>query len=175
MQGVVIPQSGSFYEKLEKFPVGKFKYWSELLLQGNGEKVLQNLMNFKETSEQVANDPMAMDLIMEGVPIASGERVKVTLWSGQTLNDENKGTYFTVYTVPTGYKVIITDFIQHSANRSVKLAINNKYITSYIYGTSEEPNPIIHLYHEANERDKIQIFDTNYNNYLTIIGHKIKL
>lgn len=172
-KGVVFPQSGSLYEKLEKTPIGKYMYWKNILLEDDGEKNLENIMNFPYTSEQITNDEIAMDLIMEGVKTESGERVKDTLWSGQMTSDTDD-QYVTVYTVPSGYKVIITDFIVNY-NARAKLAINNKDIIDTIQPTAESPVQQLYLYHEANEGDIIQVFDNNYGSSLSIIGYKIRL
>lgn len=66
MKGVVIPQSGSLYEKLEKTPVGQQKYWWDLFYSNykQGEQLLTMLMKHKDTANQIASNKYAMRIIM---------------------------------------------------------------------------------------------------------------
>lgn len=167
MKGVVIPQSGSYYNKLEKTPVGKFNYWSDVLLGEYGEKTLENLMKFEETAEQIATDPTAMNLIMGETKLYITERSKITLGIGAPNNKTQ-----TIFTVPKGKIAIITDYVLSShSNYSGYLCINNKQITNSIGTSSSSTTQHISLYHRASGGSKIQIYGSNSSLNQTVFGY----
>ncbi|MGM0409246.1 MAG: hypothetical protein ACQEQF_00685 [Bacillota bacterium] len=170
-QGVVFPSNNlSEYQNRQDTPIGDFNYWIDMLLREDGEGILENLMSYQPTAEQIINNEVAMFIIMEGKPVSSGEKTKVTLWSGK-MTSSTDDMYTTVYTVPIGKQVIITDFIVHGTTTQTKLAINEQDITDFIHLTVENPNEQIYLYHKADEGDEIQIYDQHDNNSSEIIGY----
>ncbi|WP_066503725.1 hypothetical protein [Abyssisolibacter fermentans] len=68
MKSVVIPQSGSYYEKLEKTPIGQQKYWWDLFYSDYNSSIglLEMIMNDKELSAEIVNNKYALKAIFSG-------------------------------------------------------------------------------------------------------------